>query len=70
MPDVGVCHGLACVVIANWVWDKLVVMSEALHISSVGHVMDQAQQYQVVGWTLLHGVYNLTHPHRGTSLKC
>ena len=53
MTDVGVRHGLVCVVIANWVWDKLVVMSQALRIPSINHVMGHGLQYQVAGWTLL-----------------
>ena len=42
MCDVGAWCELACLVIANWVWDKLAVMSEALHIPSINDVMDHA----------------------------
>jgi len=38
---------------------KLAVISEALHIPSINHVMDYAPQYQVAGWTLPHGTKNL-----------
>jgi len=52
MPDVGVRCGLACAVIAKWKWDKLTVMSEALRIPSINHVMNHTLLYQVAGWTL------------------
>ena len=65
MPVVGVQHGLECMVIAKWKWDKLVVMSEALHIPSIDHVMDHALHYHVAGWAPLHCVKNVTSSSLG-----
>ena len=42
MPDVGVWHGLACMSGDQWVWGKLVVMSEALRNPSFNQVLYHA----------------------------
>ena len=58
MPDVGIKRGLAYVVITERMRDKLAVISEALHIPSINHVMDHALLYEAAGWTLLHCARN------------